>query len=94
MKKKNRPAKYPAHYNIVYRRWSVVFETLYYKPEGRGLDSLPSVWIFQLTWSFQPHYGPEVDSASNRNEYQESSWGKGRPALKADNRTVIFESSV
>jgi hypothetical protein len=25
--------------------------------------------------SFQPPYGPGVDSASNRNEYQESSWG-------------------
>jgi hypothetical protein len=24
--------------------------------------------------SFQPHYGPGVNSASNRNEYQESSW--------------------
>jgi hypothetical protein len=24
---------------------------------------------------FQPHYGPGVDSASNRKEYQESSWG-------------------
>jgi hypothetical protein len=24
---------------------------------------------------FQPYYGPEVDSASNRNEYKESSWG-------------------
>jgi hypothetical protein len=23
----------------------------------------------------QPHYGPGVDSASNRNEYQKSSWG-------------------
>jgi hypothetical protein len=29
---------------------------------------------FQLTLSFQPHYGLGVDSASNRNEYQESSW--------------------
>jgi len=28
-----------------------------------------------LTQSFQPHYGPGVDSASNRNEYQEYSWG-------------------
>jgi hypothetical protein len=28
-----------------------------------------------LSVSFQPHYGPGVDSASNRNEYQESSWG-------------------
>jgi hypothetical protein len=25
--------------------------------------------------SFQPHYGPGVDSASNRNEYQEPSYG-------------------
>jgi len=24
-----------------------------------------------LTYSFLPHYGPGVDSASNRNEYQE-----------------------
>jgi hypothetical protein len=30
---------------------------------------------FSLTQSFQPHYGPEVDSASNRNEYQGSSLG-------------------
>jgi hypothetical protein len=26
---------------------------------------------FSLTRSFRPHYGPMVDSASNRNEYQE-----------------------
>jgi hypothetical protein len=44
--------------------------------------------------SFQPHYGPGVDSASSRNEYQESSWGKGRLARKADNLTVICESIV
>jgi len=24
-----------------------------------------------LTYSFRPHYGPGVDSASNRNKYQE-----------------------
>jgi hypothetical protein len=30
---------------------------------------------FSITYSFQPHYGPGIDSASNRNEYQESSWG-------------------
>jgi hypothetical protein len=30
---------------------------------------------FQLTYFFQPHYGPGVNSTSNRNEYQESSWG-------------------
>jgi hypothetical protein len=31
--------------------------------------------LFQLTQSFQPHYDPGVDSASNRNEYQKSSSG-------------------
>jgi hypothetical protein len=29
----------------------------------------------QLTQSFQSHYGPGFDSASNRNVYQKSSWG-------------------
>jgi hypothetical protein len=29
-----------------------------------------------LTQSFQPHYGPGVDSASNRNEYQEYFLGR------------------
>jgi hypothetical protein len=31
--------------------------------------------FFQFTESFQPQYGTGVDSASNRNEYQEDSWG-------------------
>jgi hypothetical protein len=44
--------------------------------------------------SFHPHYGPGVDSASNRNEYQESSWGKGRPVRGADNLTAICELIV
>jgi hypothetical protein len=39
-------------------------EALRYKPEGCGFDS-------SLTLSFRPHYGLGVDSASNRNEYQE-----------------------
>jgi hypothetical protein len=30
------------------------------------------VFLFYLI--LQPHYGPGVDLASNRNEYQESSW--------------------
>jgi hypothetical protein len=37
-----------------------------------------------------PTYGPGVVTASDRNEYQESSCGsKGRPAHKADNLTAI-----
>ena len=46
-------------------------EALRYKPEGRGFDSRWCDWNFSLTQSFQPHYGPGADSASNRNEYQE-----------------------
>ena len=45
----------------VWRGHAVVqmVEELRYKPEGRGFNS------------FRPHYGPGIDSASNRNEYQE-----------------------
>jgi hypothetical protein len=43
----------------------------------------------------QPHYGPEVDSSYNTNEYQEYFLGvKGRPVRKADNLTAIYESIV
>ena len=45
-------------------------EALRYKPEGRWFDSRWCHWNFSLTKSFRPHYGPGVDSASNRNEYQ------------------------
>jgi hypothetical protein len=41
------------------------------KSEGSGFDSWWSNWKFSLTKSFRPHYGREVDTASNRNEYQE-----------------------
>ena len=41
---------------------ALLVEALRYKSEGRGLDS---------RWCHWPHYGPGVDSASNRNEYQE-----------------------
>ena len=46
-------------------------EALRYNPEGRGFDSRWFHWISSLTESFRPHYGLGVDSASNRNEYQE-----------------------
>jgi hypothetical protein len=39
---------------------------------GRSRVRVPIRWNFS---SFQPHYGPGVDSASNRNKYQEPSWG-------------------
>ena len=46
-------------------------EALRYEPEDRGLDSRCCHWNFSFTWFFRPHYGPGVDSASNRKEYQE-----------------------
>ena len=42
-----------------------------YTPKGRGFDSRSCRCYVSLTWSFRPHYGPGVDSVSNRNEYQE-----------------------
>ena len=45
-------------------------EALRYKAEGRGFDNRWCHRNFSLTKSFQPHYGPGVDSVSNRNEYQ------------------------
>jgi hypothetical protein len=41
--------------------------------------------------------GPEVNSASNRNVYQESLGGGGgkvRPACKADNHNTNWEANV
>ena len=46
-------------------------ETLRYKPEGFGFDSRLENWDISLIKSFWPHYDPEVNSASDRNEYQE-----------------------
>jgi len=46
-------------------------EALHYTPKGRGFDSRCCHWDFSLTSSFRSHYGLEVNSAFNRNEYQE-----------------------
>ena len=46
-------------------------EALRYKSGGRGFNSQCCHRNFSLTYFFRPHYGPGVDSASNRNEYQE-----------------------
>jgi len=45
------------------------------KTKGRGLESRCCHWNFSLTQSFRPHYGPGVDSASNRNEYEKKFLG-------------------
>ena len=48
-----------------------LFAALRYKSEGCGFDSRWCHWNFSLTQSFQSNNGPGVDSASNRNEYQQ-----------------------
>ena len=50
-------------------RGSTVVKALLYKSEGRWFDS--SWCQFFIDISFRSHYAPGVDSASNRNEYQE-----------------------
>jgi hypothetical protein len=63
-----------------------------------SLDDVERIKFFitgTRTLTFRPHYGPGVDSASNRNEYQESlkikkSGGKVRLARRADNLAAIY----
>jgi hypothetical protein len=50
-------------------------EALHYKPEGRGVRfPMESLELFS-DLILRSHCGPEVDSASNRNEYQDSFLG-------------------
>jgi hypothetical protein len=57
-------------YLCIWARGGVAVEALRYKPEDHSLDFRWYHWIFSFTYSFRPHYGPGVDLASNRNEYQ------------------------
>jgi hypothetical protein len=50
---------------------ALLFHELRYIPEGCGFDSRRCHWNFSLTYSFRPHCGPGVNSASKRNKYQE-----------------------
>jgi hypothetical protein len=63
------------HFRVLGRAVAQLVEARLYNLEGRGIDFRWCRWNFSLTSSFQPHYGPGADSASNRNEYQEYSLG-------------------
>ena len=52
-------------------RVSTVVKVLCYKSEGHWFDPRCVSGFFIDIKSFRSHYGPAVDSASNRNEYQE-----------------------
>jgi hypothetical protein len=55
----------------------VLVHLRHYATGRKVTGSIPDevIAFFKYTYSFQSHYGPGVDSASNRNEYQESFWG-------------------
>ena len=74
----------PKYLRVTIRIWDTVcfgdsggtvVKVLGYKSEGRWFDSRRCHWNFLLTQSFRSHYGPGVDSASNRNEYQDNFLG-------------------
>jgi hypothetical protein len=70
-------------------------EALSYKPEGRGIESRWGACL-SIYLSFKPHYSSGIDSASNRNDYLESTWGEGegQTAHRADNLTAICKPIV
>jgi hypothetical protein len=62
---------------------------------GRSGVQIPMSLDFSIDLILPATHGHGVDSASNRNEYQEPSWRvKGWPAPKADNLTLICEPIV
>ena len=64
-------------------------KAFHYKLEICRFNSQWCQWNFSLTESLQLHYGPAVDSASNRYKYQEHSWGYRWPVNRADNLTTF-----
>jgi hypothetical protein len=68
----NKCYKYSSLYHMKdgtrWRSWLRHYATIR-KVAGSIPDGV--IGLFSLTYSFRPHYGPGVDSASNRNEYQE-----------------------
>jgi hypothetical protein len=67
-------------------------EALRYKPKVRKFDLLWCHWNFSLTLSFHKQYGLGVDTASNRNEYQEYLLGGG--GVKVTVPTVSISGSL
>ena len=64
---------FTARYGLSHYITQILFVfVLCYKSEGRWFDPSWCHWNFSLTLkSFRSHYGPRVDAASKRNEYQE-----------------------
>jgi hypothetical protein len=65
-----------------------------YSTSRKVAGSSPNEVFFFSIYLIKPHHDPVVDSASKRNQYQEFSWGKGRPERNADNLIAISEPIV
>jgi hypothetical protein len=66
-------------FHIVWDTWQRVLLRHYAsRRKVTGLNSKEVIEFYEFTQNFQPHYGPGVDSDSNRNEYQEFSCGVKR----------------
>jgi hypothetical protein len=61
-----------------------VVEALCYMPESHRFDPDRGLQDFSLTYSFRPHFGPKINAASNKNEYQ------GSPLRGKDNQCVVL----
>ena len=72
----------------------------HYKLEGCGFNSQWCQWNFSVTLSFQQHFGPVVDLASNENEYWEyflgckGSWCLGLTTLPPSCAIVLKSRSL
>jgi hypothetical protein len=53
-----------------------------------------SLCFFQVTYSFQPHFGPGIGSASNEMSTKNLPERKERPVRKAENLIAICEPIV
>jgi hypothetical protein len=75
-----------------------IVKALCYKPQGRSFETRWGEWIFSVYIILSAALGPEVHSASNRNEYQQQKImfleSRARPVRKVDNLTGICEPIV
>ena len=66
---------YLCYFSVCVYLFTQFVEALRYRPDNHGFFPRWGFWNFSLISSFRPHFGPWNDSASNRNEYQESFLG-------------------
>jgi hypothetical protein len=79
---------------ICFNLLAQMFEALCYKPEYRGFDSRWGHWTFQLTYPSSRTVVLVSTHPLTEMSTRNLPGGKGRPARKADNHTVICEPII